>query len=98
MTALGLDFAFHHLPVKPDEVIASGGGTANPRLMREIESVAKVPVRTTNELGIPSDAKEAIAFALLGAATLDGIPSNVPSVTGARHPVVLGSITPRPLT
>jgi anhydro-N-acetylmuramic acid kinase len=46
--------------------------------------------------GVPSDAKEAIAFALLGAATLDGEPSNVPSVTGARRAVVLGSITPKP--
>ena len=41
-------------------------------------------------------AKEAIAFALLGCATLDGLPANVPTVTGAARAVVLGSITPKP--
>jgi len=49
-----------------------------------------------DELGVPSEAKEAIAFALLGAATFDGVPSNVASATGARRAVVLGSITPKP--
>jgi anhydro-N-acetylmuramic acid kinase len=53
-------------------------------------------VLTTGELGVPPDAKEALAFALLAAATLDGVPSNVPSVTGAKRAVVLGSITPKP--
>ena len=53
-------------------------------------------MKTTDDLGMASEAKEAVAFALLGAATLDGVPSNVPSVTGARRGVVLGSITPRP--
>jgi anhydro-N-acetylmuramic acid kinase len=51
---------------------------------------------TTDEFKIPSAAKEAIAFALLGAATLDGFPSNIPGATGARARVVLGSITPAP--
>jgi anhydro-N-acetylmuramic acid kinase len=55
-----------------------------------------VPIRTPDEFGVPSQAKEAIAFALLAAATLEGVPSNVPSVTGAKRAVVLGSITPRP--
>jgi anhydro-N-acetylmuramic acid kinase len=54
------------------------------------------PVRTTDELGLPAEAREAVAFALLGAATLDGLASNVPSATGARRAVALGSITPRP--
>jgi anhydro-N-acetylmuramic acid kinase len=53
-------------------------------------------VLTTDDFGIPSEAKEAVAFALLGAATLDGVPSNVPSVTGATRAVLLGSITPKP--
>jgi anhydro-N-acetylmuramic acid kinase len=44
----------------------------------------------------PAEAKEAVAFALLAAATLGGLPSNVPSATGARRSVVLGSITPKP--
>jgi anhydro-N-acetylmuramic acid kinase len=54
----------------------------------------KIPVLCLEaELG---QAKEALAFALLGAATLDGVPSNVPSVTGAKRAVILGSITPKP--
>ncbi len=56
----------------------------------------RIDLLTTDAFGIPTDAKEAIAFALLGAATLDGVPSNVPSATGARRAVVLGSITPKP--
>jgi anhydro-N-acetylmuramic acid kinase len=84
-------------PAPADEVIASGGGTKNAAIMNMLrEQLGEVPMRTTDELGVPGDAKEAIAFALLGAATLDGVPSNVPSVTGAKRPVVLGSITPRP--
>ena len=54
-------------------------------------------ILTTDDLGVPAEAKEAIAFALLGAATLDGVPSNVPSCTGAKRRVILGSITPRPV-
>jgi anhydro-N-acetylmuramic acid kinase len=54
------------------------------------------PIEISDARGVRSQAKESIAFALLGAATLDGIPANIPSVTGARRPVVLGSITPRP--
>jgi anhydro-N-acetylmuramic acid kinase len=81
----------------PDELIASGGGVHNATLMQLLrEAIGNVPVMTIDELGIASEAKEAVAFALLGAATLDGEPSNVPSATGARRAVVLGSITPKP--
>jgi anhydro-N-acetylmuramic acid kinase len=96
MSALGIDFGLHHIGGRPDEIIASGGGVDNPRLVREVETVAQLPLRRTDDLGVPSQAKEAIAFALLGAATLDGVPSNVPSCTGASRVVVLGSITPKP--
>jgi anhydro-N-acetylmuramic acid kinase len=85
------------LPMFPDEIIASGGGTRNRTLMRYLAAqLAGVPLRTTDELGVPAQAKEAMAFALLGAATLDTEPGNVPAATGARRRVVLGSITPRP--
>jgi anhydro-N-acetylmuramic acid kinase len=77
------------------DLIASGGGTENNCIMGLLRELG-FAARTTDELGVPSVAKEAIAFALLGAATLDGVPSNVPSATGARQPVVLGSITPKP--
>jgi anhydro-N-acetylmuramic acid kinase len=81
----------------PDEIIASGGGTKNRTLMAAIhQAVGKIPLRNIDELGIDSSAKEAMAFALLGAATLDGYPGNVPSATGARRAVILGSITPIP--
>ncbi|MEA2735330.1 MAG: anhydro-N-acetylmuramic acid kinase, partial [Humisphaera sp.] len=84
-------------PAPAAEVIASGGGTKNVTMMTQLRAqLGDVPVRTTDELGVSSDAKEAIAFALLGAATLDGVPANIPRVTGAKRPVVLGSITPRP--
>jgi anhydro-N-acetylmuramic acid kinase len=46
------------------------------------------------DFGIDSSAKEPLAFALLAHATLRGMPGNVPSVTGARRPVVLGKIVP----
>jgi len=83
------------LPHFPDEVIVSGGGTRNATLMAYLrKQLPGVPVKTSDEVGVPSEAKEAIAFALLAAATLDGEPSNVPAATGARRRVVLGSVTP----
>ena len=82
---------------KVDELIVSGGGTCNHTMMRHLSEFLTVPVRMTDELGMPSEAKEAVAFALLGAATLDGVPGNVPSATGAKRAVVLGSLTPRPV-
>jgi anhydro-N-acetylmuramic acid kinase len=81
----------------PDEFIVSGGGVKNQTLMSMLrQPLGSVPLVTTDELGVPGQAKEAIAFALLGAATLDNLPSNVPAATGARRAVVLGSVTPRP--
>jgi anhydro-N-acetylmuramic acid kinase len=79
------------------EVIASGGGTENPVLMRALaERIAPARLRTIDDLGIPSAAKEAYAFAVLGFLTWHGLPGNVPSCTGARRPTVLGNITPGP--
>jgi anhydro-N-acetylmuramic acid kinase len=78
-----------------EEVVASGGGTANPTLMGMLaEAMPEVEIRTTEAWGIPSRSKEAYAFALLGFLTMHGLPANVPSCTGAASPVVLGSITP----
>ena len=78
-----------------DEIVVSGGGTKNQLIVDWLADSSVLLLRT-DDLGIPSEAKEAIAFALLAAATLDGEPSNVPSVTGAKRAVLLGSITPRP--
>jgi anhydro-N-acetylmuramic acid kinase len=96
MAAMGVALALDHLPARPDEIIASGGGVENPRLTREIAAHTKLPVHRADAFGVDPQAKEALAFALLAAATLDGEPSNVPSVTGAKRSVVLGSITPKP--
>ena len=82
------------------EVIASGGGTLNPALLAAIRSrIAPVPLLTTDDLGVPSAAKEAYAFAVLGFLTMLGLPGTVPSCTGARSASILGTITPgrRPL-
>ncbi|MEV0318501.1 anhydro-N-acetylmuramic acid kinase [Streptomyces sp. NPDC050658] len=78
------------------EVVASGGGTRNPTLMAFLraELGSGVPVRTSDELGLPSAAKEAYAFAVLGFLTAHGLPGTVPESTGARHASVLGSVTP----
>jgi anhydro-N-acetylmuramic acid kinase len=95
MTALGVQQAIGHCSPEPDEIIASGGGVENRRLIDEILKT-KLAYWRADEVGVPAAAKEAVAFALLGAATLDGVPSNVPSATGARRAVVLGSITPKP--
>jgi anhydro-N-acetylmuramic acid kinase len=76
-------------------VIASGGGTRNPVLMAMLgEELPGVVLRTSDDLGLPSAAKEAYAFAVLGFLTLHGLAGTDPASTGARHPSVLGSITP----
>ncbi|TGA97583.1 anhydro-N-acetylmuramic acid kinase [Streptomyces sp. MZ04] len=82
--------------VGASEVIASGGGTRNPTLMAFLraELGSGIPVRTSDELGLPAAAKEAYAFAVLGFLTAHGLPGTAPESTGARHASVLGSITP----
>ncbi len=78
-----------------DAVFVSGGGAWNPTLMAALaRRLAPARVRALTELGVPVEAKEALAFAFLAHQTLCGLPGNVPGATGARHPVVLGAITP----
>jgi anhydro-N-acetylmuramic acid kinase len=81
---------------KPDEVYVSGGGAKNRTLVEEIGARVRVPVASTEVLGVPSEAKEAMAFAFLAFESLCGRPGNVPSATGASREVVLGSFTPPP--
>ncbi|EFL36172.1 anhydro-N-acetylmuramic acid kinase [Streptomyces viridochromogenes DSM 40736] len=77
------------------EVIGSGGGTRNPVLLGMLgDLLPGMAVRTSDELGLLSDAKEAYAFAVLGFLTVHGLPGTEPASTGARHPSVLGSVTP----
>jgi anhydro-N-acetylmuramic acid kinase len=78
-----------------DEVLLCGGGARNPTLAHMISvALPGARVRPADDFGLDADAKEAVAFAVLGYATLHGWPNNVPTATGARAPVVLGSITP----
>jgi anhydro-N-acetylmuramic acid kinase len=83
------------LPGTVDEVILGGGGAHNPALVERLASaLAPARLRRHADFGIPDDAKEALAFALLGYETLRDRPANLPSATGACRPLVLGSITP----
>lgn len=76
-----------------DELIVGGGGAHNATLMARIaQRMPRVRVCTQDELGYSSDAKEAIAFAVMGNQTIAGRSSNVPSATGASARAILGSI------
>lgn len=76
-------------------LVVSGGGAANPTLMRMIgKGLPGVEIVSSDAFGAPSDVKEAIAFALIGYLSAHGLPANVPSCTGASGPRVLGSFTP----
>ncbi len=83
----------HFCPQRPDRVVVGGGGSRNPILMRFLTQALPMPVQTNEELGLDSDAKEAVAFAILANECLHGIENNVPAATGARHPVVMGKVS-----
>jgi anhydro-N-acetylmuramic acid kinase len=75
------------------EVICSGGGSRNPILMKRLkERVRNVKISSSDDYGIPVDAKEAIAFAVLANELISGNCTNLPTVTGARSYVPLGKI------
>jgi anhydro-N-acetylmuramic acid kinase len=79
----------------PADLIVSGGGSHNPGIMQYLAAfLPEVTLATSSDFGVDADAKEAIAFAILAYATWRGRPSNVPSATGARRSVLLGSLTP----
>jgi anhydro-N-acetylmuramic acid kinase len=93
-------FVWPHLgqaaPLAKTEWIAAGGGVKNEALMLMLRAGLEplgVKVRAMEELGIPSQAKEAVAFALLGWLSWLRLPGNVPSATGAARAVVLGKLT-----
>ena len=75
-------------------LIISGGGAHNRLLVARLtELLPSLRVHRSDEFGLDVDAKEAIAFAVLADRTMHGLPGNLPSVTGARRPVVLGKIS-----
>jgi len=78
-----------------DRAVFSGGGWRNPVLRKRIlANLSGVEALGYSELGVDEDTKEALLGALIGWLTWHGLPGNVPAVTGARRPVVLGSVTP----
>ncbi len=83
--------------MEPTAVYASGGGTQNPVLMAALEAALDpIELHVVDELGLPSAAREAVAFAVLAYESLHGRPANLPRVTGASRPLVLGSVTGEP--
>lgn len=82
------------LPAVPADVVVSGGGARNRTLMSDLSEMIAAPVKPFDDLYFDGDAKEAVAFAYLGWLTLQGLPGNVPSATGASGARVLGRITP----
>lgn len=78
-----------------EEAIVSGGGARNDFLMEQLRSaIPELSIKQSDEYGLPAGAKEAVAFAILANETLHGHTGSLPSVTGATHPVVLGTIVP----
>jgi anhydro-N-acetylmuramic acid kinase len=101
VTALSIARAYWDfvLPVIPslDRVLLMGGGARNPHLVSRIQkALAPIPVSVPDEevLGVDPDFREALCFAALGWAFLQGVPANVPSATGAAGPRILGTFTP----
>ena len=78
------------------DLVVSGGGTLNPTLMAGLANAVKplgLRLRFSDEFGIPAEAKEAVAFALLAYQTWNRRSSNVPSATGARRSAILGKVS-----
>ncbi len=75
------------------EVILCGGGARNNTLVKMLhQELPEVEFKMVDEFDIPLQAKECVSFAMLAAACLDGLPANLPQVTGASRPAVLGKI------
>ena len=89
-------FLAPHLDGTSVDYIVAGGGARNETLMRMLAADLApfhCRIQTTDDLGIPSEAKEAVAFALLAWHTWHRLPGNVPAATGAAHPAILGQVT-----
>jgi anhydro-N-acetylmuramic acid kinase len=82
-------------PNAPIDYIVSGGGARNATLMAMLAQrlPSNCELAATNDFGLPVEAKEAAAFALMAWHTWHHLPGNVPAATGAKHPVILGQVT-----
>ncbi|HKE26702.1 MAG TPA: anhydro-N-acetylmuramic acid kinase [Bryobacteraceae bacterium] len=95
LTAATIAAAVRPYQTASADLIASGGGVHNPMVMAHLAALLPgVDISISSDHGIDADAKEAIAFAVLAYQSWGGKPGNLPSATGARRGVILGSITP----
>ncbi len=96
LTARSIARAIDRWTTGAQEILVSGGGRHHPGLMAALRHHlgGHRAVRLFDDLYFSGDAKEAVAFALLGYLTVHGQPGNLPAVTGARGPRVLGAVTP----
>jgi anhydro-N-acetylmuramic acid kinase len=82
---------------KIHQLVVSGGGARNPLILAQVAAaLPQIEIVRSPQLGVPEDAKEAFAFAILAYETFHGRPSNLPSATGARRPAILGKISYAP--
>lgn len=84
--------AINHHASSSKQVLVCGGGIHNQNLISRLQNQLTMPVISTAEFGLNPDHVEAIAFAWLARQTLNHLPGNLPSVTGAKAPVILGGI------
>jgi anhydro-N-acetylmuramic acid kinase len=95
LTATTIALAVSQTVRGPLDLIVSGGGAHNPQIVGHLAAfLPQARVARSSDYGVGVDAKEAIAFAILAYETWRGRPSNVPSATGAKRAVLLGSVTP----
>lgn len=94
LTARSITDAIKNHAPHTAEILVCGGGAHNRDLIARIESQSQLTVKLTDEFGIKADYVEAAAFAWFARQTLHMEPANLPSVTGAKHPVILGAIYP----
>ena len=89
--AIGLE---RFAPAMPEQLVVGGGGSWNATLLAHLrERLPSCRVVTNEDLGFNSDAKEAVAFAILANEAVFGVCSNAPAATGADRPVVLGKLS-----
>ncbi len=94
LTAQSIAIAIHQYAQHSDELLVCGGGVHNHYLMQRLQQHLQCPVVSTEKYGLHPDWVEACAFAWLGWRTLHYQTGNLPSVTGASQPVILGAIYP----
>jgi anhydro-N-acetylmuramic acid kinase len=99
-TALSVVDTLHRFVLRKHKIhqlIASGGGANNPLILAQLSAALPgIELLLSSNFGIPEDAKEAFAFALLAYETFHQRPANLPSATGARGPAILGKISYAP--